>query len=451
LLALAKVLPMSSTDLTFDTGGVVAEVYVKEGDTVSAGTPLVRLDEQSLKIQIDAAKASLAEAQALYQELMAGATPESIEAARLRLDRARAQLREVKGEVTEQDIVAAKRSLEEAVAQRERLKAGPTPQRLTAVKANLEQAQAELEAARVRASAAKTIAESEMRQAANALRDKQAEYSRIWWANRSAEESGQLSQEAIDREASAKRQVENAAEEMEQRKVIYDQGKQVEVTTIRAAEARLRTAQAQLDEVNAPLTPDIVAAADADIANARARLEKLQQDRREGRLASASLDVDLADNSLKQVTADPQPADIATAQARILRSEVNVKQAELALERSTLRAPWAGTIAVNGLRVGQAVEAREAVMTLADFSSWQLRTEDLNEVSIVHLREGNAARITFAALPGVELTGRVTRISPVGTSDKNIGATYAVTIVPDTWDGRLRWNMTASVAITTDG
>ena len=64
----------------------------------------------------------------------------------------------------------------------------------------------------------------------------------------------------------------------------------------------------------------------------------------------------------------------------------------------------------------------------------------------MRVREGAAATITFDALPGLELAGRVLQIRPLG-ENKQGDMTYTVVIQPDQLDDRLRWNMTAAVAI----
>jgi len=55
--------------------------------------------------------------------------------------------------------------------------------------------------------------------------------------------------------------------------------------------------------------------------------------------------------------------------------------------------------------------------------------------------------MTFDAIPALELSGKVTHIKVLG-ENKQGDITYIVTVTPDRQDERLRWNMTASVAIT---
>lgn len=71
-----------SSELSFELGGKVIEILVDEGDTVSAGQPLARLDTRSLQAQRQQQIAEKDRAIAQLQELQAGPRPQEIAAAR---------------------------------------------------------------------------------------------------------------------------------------------------------------------------------------------------------------------------------------------------------------------------------------------------------------------------------------------------------------------------------
>ena len=85
---------------------------------------------------------------------------------------------------------------------------------------------------------------------------------------------------------------------------------------------------------------------------------------------------------------------------------------------------------------------------MADLSDWRIETDDLTEINVVYVQEGDRVAISIDALPDLELEGTVTRIKPLG-ENKQGDITYTATITPDSIDERLRWNMTASVIIDT--
>lgn len=78
---------------------------------------------------------------------------------------------------------------------------------------------------------------------------------------------------------------------------------------------------------------------------------------------------------------------------------------------------------------------------------WRLETTDLTELDVAKVRVGAPTTLTFDALPGLELATKVTQIKAFGESHQG-DIVYAVEIVPERYEPRLRWNMTASAAIT---
>jgi hypothetical protein len=83
---------------------------------------------------------------------------------------------------------------------------------------------------------------------------------------------------------------------------------------------------------------------------------------------------------------------------------------------------------------------------IADLSAWHLETSDLTELDVVAVQPGAPVTITFDAIPDLSLTGAVTRVKGLGQSFQG-DVIYTVLIEPASWDERLRWNMTATVAI----
>jgi HlyD family secretion protein len=184
IVANAKVLPMHSVELRFPSSGTIAELLVKEGDSVAKDAPLARLESRDLELKVAAANAALARAQSSYDQLRAGATPAEIAAARAQVDQAQAQLRQTAGNVTQQDIAAARAKVEEARANLAQIEAGSRRTDIVSAQATLDEARANLQTQRDSLSAAKTRAQSEMEQAANRLRDRQADYDRIYKVTR---------------------------------------------------------------------------------------------------------------------------------------------------------------------------------------------------------------------------------------------------------------------------
>jgi HlyD family secretion protein len=67
-------------------------------------------------------------------------------------------------------------------------------------------------------------------------------------------------------------------------------------------------------------------------------------------------------------------------------------------------------------------------------------------LNIEQVRVGAPVTMAFDALPGVELRGHITHITPFGEVRQG-DITYTAVIEPERHDTRLRWNMTATVSI----
>ncbi|MEA2677308.1 MAG: HlyD family secretion protein [Chloroflexota bacterium] len=180
-----------------------------------------------------------------------------------------------------------------------------------------------------------------------------------------------------------------------------------------------------------------------------AAVDHAQQDleSKEAALASAQVEVD-------QLAPDATPAQIARAQAALRLAQTDrdvaastVTEAQVALRQTELRAPFGGTVAEINIERGEQADAGQAVVEIGDLSGWLIETTDLSELEVVQVAVGDAATVTFEALPDLVLAGHVDRIQVRGTGAAG-NVVFAVAIRPDTHNVQLRWNMTATVRIT---
>ncbi|MGB9605760.1 MAG: efflux RND transporter periplasmic adaptor subunit, partial [Bryobacteraceae bacterium] len=163
--------------------------------------------------------------------------------------------------------------------------------------------------------------------------------------------------------------------------------------------------------------------------------------------AASAVGQDASDEALAKLAA--AEARLAQAEARVRAAQAALRQAELTLERATLSAPFAGTVVQINLKVGEQPAPGEPAVVLADFSGWRVETSDLTELDVVNVRVGDRVTLTFDALPDLTLPGTVTKIQALGKTYQG-DVIYTVTVEPQQWDARLRWNMTATVTIEGD-
>ncbi|QJW49046.1 efflux RND transporter periplasmic adaptor subunit [bacterium BFN5] len=140
-------------------------------------------------------------------------------------------------------------------------------------------------------------------------------------------------------------------------------------------------------------------------------------------------------------------AAVAQAQADMLTQQGRLDEAGGQLEKTELKAPISGNVAYLDVKPGEHATIGTVLIRLADESAWEVRSDDLTELSIAKIRVGGAVSLTFDGIPGLDIPGKVKFIRPFGEKKRG-DITYTVTVAPERWDERLRWNMTAQMAIS---
>jgi HlyD family secretion protein len=378
------VVPVQYTDLSFQVGGRVIAIEVEEGEAVTAGQLLAQLDDSIYQDGVEEAEAGLSQAQANLNNVLAPPTPAQIDQAQAVLDGAQAVLAQIVAGPTEQDIAVAKAQVAQAQAQLNKVLAGTRDEDLQAASAQMLQAEADVRIA-------------------------QANYDKNVYGNPQVAEPYGIA-------------LEKATLAYDIAKAEYD--KLVNGATnqdIAIARAGVQVAEASLAKVLAGATPDQIAQAMANVANARAALARLR--------------------------AGATDEQIAVAQAAVGAAQKRVKLAQTQLAQTRLAAPFDGVVGAREVDVGQTVAPGAPAFSLGNTSRWQIETDNLTQIDIIHVHEGSDVTIKVDALPDDKFSGRVVRITPKSQT-KAGDVTYKVLI--DILSGdttRLRWGMTSFVYI----
>lgn len=189
-----------------------------------------------------------------------------------------------------------------------------------------------------------------------------------------------------------------------------------------------------------------VAKAAAAVAQARVDLSEARRElRRQQQLAAAGA-VPRQQLEQAQTAAERSGAALEQALADWQTQQAALEENQGLLDKTELRAPMDGRVAYLDKKLGERADQGTVLVRIADESAWEVRSDDLTELSIARVREGAAVTLTFDGIPGLELPGRVKFIRPYGEKKRG-DITYTVTVAPERWDERLRWNMTAQLAI----
>jgi len=444
--ASGEVVPAKWASLSFPISGRLVELPVSEGETVTAGTALARLDAAELEDAVAAAQAGLAMAQAELARLKAGARPGEIaqaeeavrsaqairDAAQAQVDQAQAELEQLIRGARPAQIAGAEEALRSAQAARDTAGA-----QLEQVQAELKQLLAGARPEELEAAAA-TLLKAEA-----AVRQAQAEYDKIGWAGDVSSTPQALALETATLDYNAVKANYEALlngarpEEIEagQAAVAAADG------NLAQAEAGVGSAQAGLELLQEGATSEQIAAAQAAVAAAEANL------------AQAEAGVGSAQAGLELLQEGATPEQIAAAAAAVAQAGANLAAAQTTLSQAVLVAPFDGTVSEIYVRVGEQVNpvqtGGQSVLVLGDLSTLRVETTDLRETDVGRIDLGQEVDITFDALPDTLLNGRVVHISPKASSEQG-GVNYTTIIEFDELDPRLRWGMTAYVNITVD-
>ena len=156
---------------------------------------------------------------------------------------------------------------------------------------------------------------------------------------------------------------------------------------------------------------------------------------------SLSLAKAVLDDAQREIDRLNDLENTAEVQAAITRIEA----VESVIQQAQLIAPFDGTVVELYVNSGEMISPGTPILLLADLSSLQVKTTDLNEVDVARVQIGDVVEVTFDALSDAVVTGRVSDISLKNSAGS--GVYYNVFIILDEFPENLRWGMSAFVEI----
>ncbi|MBP1693429.1 MAG: secretion protein HlyD family protein [Chloroflexi bacterium] len=146
-------------------------------------------------------------------------------------------------------------------------------------------------------------------------------------------------------------------------------------------------------------------------------------------------------HTFDQTKDGPDPDKLTLAQMRLDSAKAQQAAAQLALDNTELKAPFAGKVMDINVVQNELVNPGNWAVLVADTGEWLVRTSDLTELEVVNVSEGQKVEIVPDALPDLTLNGIVQQISNTYTT-KSGDILYEVKVKLDEVDPRLRWGMT---------
>lgn len=230
------------------------------------------------------------------------------------------------------------------------------------------------------------------------------------------------------------------------------------IAAMERMEAAAAAARAAVNEVRARRTE---AHARVDEARAELRDAELARQRAEDLIGKKFITPEIHDTAvarydkavagLASVEAGVVAADAAVtaAAAQVTAAAAGLREAQVAVDYTYIRAPFAGVILTKQADIGDVVapfatsaQSKGSVVTMADLSTLQVEA-DINEANLTLIKVGQPCEIQLDALPGVRLRGEVHMVVP--TVDRTKATVMAKVRFLDK-DERILPDMSAQVA-----
>lgn len=368
VLTTGQVVSDVDLNLSFQSSGIVGSIKVKEGDHVKAGQILATLSQTTLAASLTSALGTLAQAEANYQKVLAGASNEQIN-------------------VAEKAVAAAQTTLDNAV-----LSANVTKQQQQVLVNNAYSAMLNSTPALVGGPAnssgsAPTVSGTYVGTASGQYRITLISSGSIGYTVAGlGQGSGTIPTNAstlvsIGNGLYLQFPVATYHPDDYWTIDIPNTKASTYLTNYNAYQSALQTQQAAL------------AAAEASVNSAKTSLAQAQA-------------------SLEQQKAAARPADIAVARAQILSAQGQVASAQAALSNTVIKAPSDGTITQVDIKVGEQATMAKEVMKLQSVGLLHAEA-NVSEANVASLALGQKVDYTFDALgPDRHFTGTITTINP---------------------------------------
>jgi multidrug resistance efflux pump len=375
------------TQVASRTGGRVARILVKEGDTVHVGQPLMELEATPAKQDTAAKQATAEQARQQLREVVNGPRPEDIRKQEEVVAEMTASLARLRNGPLPEDIRAAQARLRRAEAQYQKAQAGARPEEIA-------QARAAERAARAKLAQAERGLTPEEKAQAKARLDAAVAQETLARSDleryRYLFDQGAISRQQWDQAQTSLRQAEASRQELEEAWSRAEEGTPAE--EMEQARQSHQEAQAALDLVLAGSRREDIQAAAADVAEARQNLNLLLRGSRQEDIRAAEARLAQAHTALEELRAGSRKEQIAQAQAAAKSAQATAKSSESSVVEWTIRAPQDGIVERIPVAKGDLLGAGSTVLRLANPQDIWIRIF-VPESGLTNVRAGSDAEL----------------------------------------------------------
>ena len=408
--------PITTVEVKSNVGGQVMELAVDEGDVVTAGQLIAKIDPSDSISNLQQSEADMAGSESKVKQSQFGYTMQiqqsaasiasaehALEAEKMRLAQVQNQAN-IQPKLTQQAIKQAESNLASAKASYNQTKTSLIPQKLSSAKSAYDQANASYT------------------KAYNDYTRKQGLLAK-----------GFISQSQLD---AAQEQYELTKAQQESAKSKFDTVQQESDQDLLVAAAKVDQSQSALDTAKSNSVQDSI------------KRQELSAEIAAVKQSEAALKTAKAGAYQQQM----KQADITQARAQLARSSATLKNAQTQMGYTTITAPRSGVVVKKYVEKGSIIAAARSsfsgsgsgvtIVDIAD-NTRMMAQVNVDETDIAQIRIGQKVDVSVDAFPGKKYHGTVTKIAPQAVLDQNV-TTIPVTVEIENPDKRLKPQMNAT-------
>jgi RND family efflux transporter MFP subunit len=215
---------------------------------------------------------------------------------------------------------------------------------------------------------------------------------------------------------------------------------------LRESIAAIETARAQVNDAQATFDRSKLDYERARILFSTQSITKPDYDASKATYEVAEAKFEVARGQLQSAEARvaTSRAQIGAAESRIKTTEASTYTASIPLQDTNLRAPMTAVVIDRKIEVGTLVSTGATGFTLADLTSVKAAF-GVPDLALQSLKLGDTLKVSSDALPGEEMSGQISRISP--SADQNSRVFDVEVTIPNP-EGKLKPGMIASLSVS---
>lgn len=161
---------------------------------------------------------------------------------------------------------------------------------------------------------------------------------------------------------------------------------------------------------------------------------------------NAERTLDEKTKSLDKLKQAPDESDIKSKTLAVEQKQRALDAAREALADCIITAPFDGVVAAIDIKTGDEISSGASVATI--ITGNQVASITLNEVDIAKVEAGQKATLSFLAVDGLTITGKVAQVGVMGSVSQGV-VSYEVVIALDEVNPQVKSGMSVSAAVIT--